>query len=111
MVVRIRFRHGPRIGRRTGKNSKIAWIAASLLTLGSVSCLTLGVWRLGVDFGWAAEFPFPEDSFLSHWHIWLTSSLLIQVAAWKLNRYGRPRQAQPALQQRNANQKRMSASA
>jgi hypothetical protein len=91
MVVRIRFRRGPRIERRKGKNSRIAWVAAGLLTLGSVSCLSLGLWRLGVDFGWSASFVFPDASVFSHWQIWLTASLLIQVAAWKLNQYGEPK--------------------
>jgi hypothetical protein len=91
MVVRIRFRRGPRVERRKGKNSKLAWAAAVLLTLGSVSCLTLGLWRLGVDFGWAGEFVFPDGSFFSHWQVWLAASLLVQIAAWRLNRYGKPK--------------------
>jgi hypothetical protein len=92
MVVRIRFRRGPRVERRKGKNSRIAWVAAGLLTLGSVSCLTLGLWRLGVDFGWTANFVFPDDSVFSHWQIWITASLLIQTAVWKLNQYGKPKE-------------------
>jgi hypothetical protein len=90
MVVRIRFRRGPRVERRKGKNTRLAWLTAGLLTLGSVSCLMLALWRLGVDFGWAGEFVFP-DGFLSHWQIWLLASVLIQIAAWKLNRYGKPK--------------------
>ena len=93
MVVRIRFRRGPRVARRKGKNSRIAWVAAGLLTLGSVSCLILGLWRLGVDFGWAGNFVFPDGSLLSHWQIWLTAWFLIQAAAWKLNQYGKPKRA------------------
>ena len=96
MVVRIRFRRGPRVERRKGKNSRLAWVAAGLLTLGSVCCLILGVWRLGVDFGWAAEFVFPSESFFSHWQVWMVSALLIHMASWKLNRYGKPAEA-PAV--------------
>ena len=92
MVVRIRFRPGPRVERRKGKNSRIAWVSAGLLTLASVSCLVLGLWRLGVDFGWTANFVFPDPSVFSHWQIWLLASLLIQGAAWKLNQYGKPKQ-------------------
>jgi hypothetical protein len=91
MVVRIRFRRGPRVERRKGKNTRVAWVAAGLMTLGSVSCLTLALWRLGVDFGWAGEFVFPNDSFLSHWQVWLLGSILIQISAWRLNRYGKPK--------------------
>jgi hypothetical protein len=93
MVVRIRFRRGPRVERRKGKNSRIAWVAAGLLTLGSVSCLILGLWRLGIDFGWTANFVFPDGSVFSHWQVWITASLLIQTAAWKLNQYGKPKQS------------------
>ena len=82
---------GPRVERRKGKNSRVAWIAAGLLTLGSVSCLTLGLWRLGIDFGWTANFVFPDSSVFSHWQIWFIASLLIQIAAWKLNQYGKPK--------------------
>ena len=91
MVVRIRFRRGPRVERRRGKNSRIAWATAVLLTLGSVSCLVLGLWRLGVDFGFAGEFVFPDGAVLSHWQIWLAAAVAIQFAAWKLNRYGKPK--------------------
>lgn len=91
MVVRIRFRRGPRVERRKGKNSRVAWVSSGLLTLGSVSCLVLGLWRLGIDFGWTTDFIFPDASVLSHWQIWLIASLLIQTAAWKLNQYGKPK--------------------
>jgi hypothetical protein len=113
MVVRIRFRRGPRVERRKGKNSRIAWIAAGLLTLGSVACLVLGLWRLGIDFGWTANFVFPDDSVFSHWQIWFTASLLIQTVAWKLNQYGKPRQiARPDEQPDAKNDKgKMTASA
>lgn len=113
MVVRIRFRRGPRVERRKGKNSRIAWLAAGLLTLGSVSCLALGLWRLGVDFGWTANFVFPDGSVFSHWQIWVTASLLIQATAWKLNQYGKPKQpAKTDDQQDTKNDKnKMTASA
>jgi hypothetical protein len=113
MVVRIRFRRGPRVERRKGKNSRVAWVAAGLLTLGSVSCLVLGLWRLGVDFDWTSNFVFEDSSLLSHWQIWITLSLLIQVAAWKLNQYGKPGQIdKPAVQADAKNDKdKMTASA
>ena len=109
MVVRIRFRRGPRVERRKGKNSRLAWAAASLLTIGSVSCLALGVWRLGVDFGWAGNFVFPDESVLSHWQIWMLAALTIEFTAWKLNRYGKPKVAEAV--QAEEEKKRMSASA
>jgi hypothetical protein len=90
MVVRIRFERGPRVQRRKGKNLRVALVTAGLLTLGSVSCLVLGLWRLGVDFGWAGEFAFPEGTLLSHWQVWFVGALAIQSAVGKLNRYGKP---------------------
>src|SRR5436305_1052226 len=110
MVVRIRFRVGPRVERRKGKNARPAWIAAGFLTLGSVSSLMLALWRLGVDFGWTGEFVFDDTSFFSHWQIWLLLSLLIQMAAWKLNRYGKPKTAAPPQQERTE-KKEMAANA
>ena len=113
MIVRIRFRRGPRVERRKGKNSRIAWLIAGLLTLGSVSCLILGLWRLGVDVGWAGQFVFPDGSLASHWQVWLFAALLIQAAAWKLNRYGTPKaeSAQEANPPAKSEKKEMSASA
>jgi len=107
MIVRIRFGRGPQVEKRKGKNSRVAWLAAGLLTLVSVNCLVLGIWRLGVDFGWAGDFVFPPTSFLSHWQIWLLLSLLIELAAWRLNRYGHPKQVAsdaetPDAENRNA---------
>jgi hypothetical protein len=96
MVVRIRFRVGPRVGRKKGKNTRLAWVAAGFLTLGSVSCLIFALWRLGVDFGWAGEFVFPDTSVLSHWQVWLAISVVIQWAAWRLNRYGKPKPPEAA---------------
>ncbi|HEY3837236.1 MAG TPA: hypothetical protein VGL72_11725 [Bryobacteraceae bacterium] len=109
MVVRIRFRRGPRVERRKGKNSRLAWAAAGLLTIGSVSCLTLGVWRLGVDFGWAGQFVFPDESLFSHWQVWLFAALSIELAAWKLNHYGNPKPVRAAEPEEE--KKRMSVSA
>jgi hypothetical protein len=113
MVVRIRFRRGPRVERRKGKNSRVAWIAAGLLTLASVSCLTLGLWRLGIDFGWTANFVFPDGSVFSHWQIWFIASLIIQTAAWKLNQYGKPKITVVPDQQRDVknDKNKMTASA
>jgi hypothetical protein len=88
MVVRIRFGRGRVISRRKGKNSGIAILAASLLTLVSISFASLGIWRIGTDLAWAGDFVVP-DGLLSHWQIWIGAALLIQYAAWRLNRYAK----------------------
>ena len=70
MVVKIRFGRGPVVTRRKGKNSRIALLAASLLTLVSICLASLGIWRLAQDVGLAGDFIFP-DGFLSHWQVWI----------------------------------------
>ena len=111
MVVRIRFRRGPRVERRKGKNSRLAFVAAGFLTLGSVSCLVLGLWRLGVDFGWAGGFVFPDGALLSHWQVWMVSALVIQATVWKLNRYGKPRQVSDTAEAAEKNKQKMAVNA
>jgi hypothetical protein len=86
MVVKIRFGRGPVVTRRKGKNSRIAALAASFLTLASISCASLGMWRVGADLDWAGGFVFP-DGFLSHWQVWIGAAVAIQYAGWRLTRY------------------------
>lgn len=86
MVVKIRFGNGPVVSRRRGKNKRLAVLAASLLTLVSISFAALGFWRLGQDLDWAGAF-FVEDGFLSHWQVWLGAAAALQYGAWQLTRY------------------------
>jgi hypothetical protein len=86
MVVRIRFGRGPVVTRRRGKNSRIATLAASLLTMASISCASLGLWRVGTDLAWAGGFVF-SDGFLSHWQVWIGAAVAIQYLAWRLTQY------------------------
>jgi hypothetical protein len=88
MVVKIRFGRGPVVTRRKGKNSRIATLAASALTLLSLGSVSLGMWRVGTDLGWAGDFVFPQG-FLSHWQVWVGAAVGIQYAGWKLTRYAR----------------------
>src|SRR3954467_13701926 len=86
MVVKIRFGQGPVVTRRKGKNSRIATLSASLLTLVSISGASLGMWRVASDLGWGGDFVFP-DGFLSHWQVWIGAATGVQYAAWRLTRY------------------------
>jgi hypothetical protein len=88
MVVKIRFGRGPLVTRRPGKNSRIATLAASLLTLVSLICASLGMWRIGADLGWAGDFVFGAG-FLSHWQVWIGAAIAIQYAGWRLTRHAR----------------------
>jgi hypothetical protein len=95
MVVRIRFGRGPLVTRRPGKNSRIAVLAASLLTLVAICLASFGVWRLCQDLGLASNFVF-SDGFLSHWQVWIASSVVVQYACWRLTRYARSARASAA---------------
>lgn len=88
MVVKIRFGHGPLVTRRQGKNSRIAMLSASLLTLTSISCASMGLWRLGTDLGWAGDFVFVHG-LMSHWQVWIGVAVAVQYVAWRLTAYAR----------------------
>ena len=86
MVVKIRFGRGPTVSKRKGKNGRLATLAASLLTMLSVSCASLGVWRLGSDLGWTGDFVV-ESGLLSHWLVWLGLAAAAQYTSWRLAVY------------------------
>jgi hypothetical protein len=86
MVVKIRFGRGPVVTRRKGKNSRIAMLAASLLTLVAICFASLGFWRLMQDVDLTGDFVF-ADGFLSHWQVWIGAAVATQYAAWRLTRY------------------------
>jgi hypothetical protein len=86
MVVKIRFGRGPVVMRKQGKNSRMAMLAASLLTLVSISCGALGLWRIGTDLDWAGDFVFSKG-LLSHWQVWVGATIAVQYGAWRLTRY------------------------
>jgi hypothetical protein len=88
MVVRIRFGRGPVVTRRRGKNSRIAQLASSMLTLVSIGCAAMGMWRVGTDLDWAGEFAF-STGFFSHWQVWIGAAGLIQYTSLRLLNYAR----------------------
>lgn len=63
-------------------------LAASLLTLVSISCGALGLWRIGTDLNWAGDFVFSKG-LLSHWQVWIGATIAVQYGAWRLTRYAR----------------------
>jgi hypothetical protein len=72
--------------RRQGKNSRMAMLAASLLTLVAISLGSLGLWRIGTDLNWAGDFVFSQG-LLSHWQVWIGTAIAVQYACWRLTRY------------------------
>ncbi len=87
MMVRIRFGRGATVRRGRGKNRKVIWAVAALLTPAAVMAFALGAWRLAADLGWARKFVF-ESGLLSHWQVWLALAAVIEICAWALSRYG-----------------------
>jgi len=88
MVIKIRFANGSVVSRRAGKNRRFATLAASVLTMVSISCASLAIWRIGTDLEWAGDFVFP-NGFLSHWQVWLGVAISVQYAGWRLSRYAK----------------------
>lgn len=88
MVVKIRFARGPFVTRRKGKNSRIALLGGSILTLGSICLSSLGIWRLCQDLDIAEDFIF-QDGFLSHWQVWIGSAVAMQYGCWRLTKYAK----------------------
>jgi hypothetical protein len=88
MIVRIHFGRGPLVTRRKGKNGKAALLAASLLSLVSISFAVLGFWRLGEDLGFTGNFVF-SAGLLSHWQVWIGAAAATQYGCWRLTRYSR----------------------
>lgn len=87
MLLRIRFRQGPRVQRKRGKNRHVALALSSLLTPLALMACVLGLWRLAADFDWAGDFAIAHG-FFSHWQVWLSGALILQGCSWVLNRYG-----------------------
>jgi hypothetical protein len=88
MMVKVRFERGPLVTRRKGKNSRLAIIGSSFLTLIALSCASLGLWRLGFDLDYTGAF-FIQNGFLSHWQVWIAAAVLVQYSSWQLSRYAR----------------------
>jgi hypothetical protein len=87
MVVRLRFRYGPKIRRKPRKNGHVALALGALLTPAAITALALACWRLGADLRVAGQFAIREGLF-SHWQVWMAIALVVQIVAIVLNRYG-----------------------
>lgn len=94
MVVRIRLGRGAVVSRRAGKNSRIARVTATVLSLVSISLGSFGLWRVGADLGWAGDFVF-TTGILSHWQVWIGAAIAVQYLVWQLSQYARRASVQP----------------
>jgi len=88
MVVRIRFRKGPKVPRKRQSNRQIALALAALLPLAALCAGVLALWRIAADLNWAGSFGISTGIF-SHWQIWVAAAVILQLCARALNRYGK----------------------
>jgi len=87
MIVRIRFDLGRKKTARPRSERAIALAAAALLSPASFVAFVLCAWSLTADLGWSGEFGIRQGIF-ARWRTWLLISLVLQVLALALNRYG-----------------------
>jgi hypothetical protein len=88
MVVRIKFRRGPKVGRRRRRNKRLALAIAALLPPLALTAGLLAIWRIAADLKLAGSFAIANGLF-SHWHVWMGAAVLLQTCAFALNRYGK----------------------
>jgi len=88
MVIRLRFRRGPKVAKKRNSNRQVALAMASLLTPAALMALALALWRLGMDLQITGPFAI-KSGFFSHWQVWIGASIALFAAAALLNRYGR----------------------
>lgn len=88
MVVRIRLSRGSPVCRSAtpaGRNT--ALLLSSLMTPVALMAFALGFWRLASDAGWTGTFAIADGPF-SRWQIWLATGVIVQFAAFLLQRAG-----------------------
>jgi hypothetical protein len=88
MVVRIRFRRGPKVDRRRRGNKRLALAVAALIPPLAFTAGVLAVWRIAADLKWANTFAIPSGLF-SHWQVWMAAAVGLGVCGRILNRYGK----------------------
>ena|SRR5271166_3815601 len=87
MLIRIRFREGPKLKRKRRKNQHVALALSALLTPAALMACALGLWRITADLNLSRPFAIPAG-FFSHWQVWLGSAAILEFVAMALNRYG-----------------------
>lgn len=88
MVVRIKFRRGPRVGRKRRRNKRFALVVGALLPVMALTAGVLAVWRIASDLKLSGSFAISSGLF-SHWQVWMGGAVLLQACAFALNRYGK----------------------
>jgi hypothetical protein len=94
MRVRIRFNSRARTSPVGGLGRTLASAMGALLTPAAAVAAILGLWRLAADLNWAGDFAI-STGFFSHWQVWLALAAALELAAWRLSRYGHSPLPQP----------------
>ncbi len=88
MLVRIRFRSGPKVRLAGTKNQKLALAFAALLKPALLGVWSLVLWRVASDLGQAGSFGI-EGGLFSHWQMWVMIALGLHGILAGLTRFGR----------------------
>lgn len=68
---------------------QLANILVALLTPAAVVAFVMGMWRVGMDVGWAGAFLI-SDGFFSHWQVWIALSIGLKMLSSSLIAWGAP---------------------
>ena len=86
MVVRIRIHASlPKLEQRDSE--EVTSGLAGFLTLVSVVCFVMSVWKLTAEMGWAGAFFIPTGV-LSHWQVWIALSVGLKMLSSTLIAWG-----------------------
>jgi hypothetical protein len=88
MIVRIRFRTGPKLNRKRHTNKRLALLVAALLPPLALAAGALAAWRIAADLKLAGNFAI-SSGFFSHWQVWMAGSAVLALCSYALNRYGK----------------------
>jgi hypothetical protein len=66
---------------------QLANVLVALLTPAAVLALVMGIWRVGVDLGFASAFLI-ADGFFSHWQVWIALSVGLKMLSSTLIAWG-----------------------
>ncbi len=98
MVVRVKCRYGSYLEKCRHAHRQATLTTAFVLNALSVGSYVLGFWRLGADLNFTGEFAISRGLF-SHWQVWLTIGVVLQVMGVSLNRYAHSDNAQPQTEE------------
>ena len=94
MVVRVKWQYGTWLEKFRHAHRQATLTSAFFLNALSVGAYVLGFWRLGADLSLTGEFAISRGLF-SHWQVWLSLAVVLQVIGVSLNRYAHADETQP----------------